>query len=111
NQRNGNGRVYPTELWDKVLSEDSEFSQRLRNRHVLGELEHPAEGNTKLPRVSHLVERVWRRDGVIYAQHLIFRTPHGQIIEELYRAKAIPGVSSRGAGSTRQVNGDDVVEA
>ena len=70
-----------------------------------------SSGNTKLPRVSHLVEKVWRDKGVIYAQHLIFRTPNGQIIEELYRAGAVPGVSSRGAGSTSHVDGVDVVEA
>lgn len=111
NQKNGNGRMYPTELWDRVLGEGSEFNERLANRQVLGELEHPAEGNTKLPRVSHLVEKVWRENGVVHAQHLLFRTPNGQIIEELYRAGAVPGVSSRGAGSTRNVDGVDVVEA
>lgn len=111
NEPNGNRRSYPTALWDRVLSEDGEFMGRLRDRQVLGELEHPSEGNTKLPRVSHLVERVWRREGVVYAQHLIFRTPNGQILEELYRNNAPPGVSSRGAGSTNSVDGIDVVEA
>jgi len=111
NLRNGNGRVYPTALWDSVLDESSDFMERVRNRQTLGELEHPSEGNTKLPRVSHLVEKVWRDSGVIYAQHLIFRTPNGQIVEELYRAGAVPGVSSRGAGSTKSIDGVDVVEA
>lgn len=111
NQQNGNGRVYPTELWDRVLGENSDFMGRLGNRQVLGELEHPTEGNTRLPRVSHLVEKVWRQEGVVYAQHLIFHTPNGKIVEELYKAGAVPGVSSRGAGSTRSVDGADVVEA
>jgi len=111
NEKNGNGRMYPTELWDRVLGESSDFSERLSNRQVLGELEHPTEGNTKLPRVSHLVEKVWRAEGVVFAQHLLFRTPNGKIIEELYKAGAVPGVSSRGAGSTRNVDGVDVVEA
>lgn len=111
NQKNGNNRMYPTALWDRVLEDGSDFMERLSNRQVLGELEHPAEGNTKLPRVSHLVEKVWRKEGVVHAQHLIFRTPNGQIVEELYRSGAVPGVSSRGAGSTRSVDGVDVVEA
>lgn len=111
NEKNGNGRMYPTALWDRVLGEGSEFTTRLNNRQVLGELEHPAEGNTKLPRVSHLVEKVWRKEGIVYASHLIFRTPNGQIIEELYTSGAVPGVSSRGAGSTKSIDGMDVVEA
>jgi len=110
-QKNGNGRVYPSALWDNVLGESSDFTERLNNRQVLGELEHPTEGNTKLPRVSHLVEKVWRKEGVVFAQHLLFHTPNGKIIEELYKSGAVPGVSSRGAGSTRNVNGVDVVEA
>jgi len=109
-QRNGNGRVYPSSLWDKVLREDSHFMRRLRARQVLGELEHPNEANTKLPRVSHLVVDVQRRGNVIYAGHLIFRTPMGQIIEELYNCKVTPGVSSRAIGRVRKTQEGDIVE-
>lgn len=110
-ERNQNGRVYPGDLWDRVLSPTSMFVERLNNRTVLGECEHPDDGNTKLPRVSHLVERVWREGAVINATHLIFRTPTGQIVEELFNNGCSPGVSSRGTGSTRRENGDDIVEA
>lgn len=109
-KRNGNGRIYPSRLWDRVLAPDSPFMQRLKARQVLGELEHPEEANTKLPRVSHLVERVDRKGDIIYAGHLIFRTPRGQIVEELYRCSVTPGVSSRAMGMVRSTPEGDIVE-
>lgn len=38
---NQNGRAYPQALFDRVLREGSEFTERLCKREVLGELEHP----------------------------------------------------------------------
>jgi hypothetical protein len=116
NLKNQNGRIYPSTLWDRVLSEDGTFRRRLRERSVLGELEHPESGNTKLHGhnnlgLSHLVEDVQRKDGKIYVTHLIFNTPAGQILREYFDVGVPVAVSSRGSGSTRNENGDEIVEA
>ncbi len=34
---NGNGRLYPKSLWEKIL-QDNDFQERLRTRRVLGEV-------------------------------------------------------------------------
>ncbi len=116
NVRNQNGRIYPSALWDRVLSEGSSFYKRLRERSVLGELEHPESGNTRLHGhnnlgLSHLVEDVHRKDGIIYATHLIFNTPAGLILREYFDNGVAVAVSSRGSGSTRTEGSDEIVEA
>lgn len=82
-----------------------------------------SDGNTMLPLVSHLFERVWREQlgqgnpyevepgDYILGEFKILRTPHGQILEELYRAGVDVGVSSRGRGDTQSVDGiEEVIE-
>lgn len=108
--KNGNGRIYPKELWDVVLAKDSNFMERLRNGLVLAELEHPESGSTKLPRVSHKILEVWRDNGVVYNKCLVFRTPMGAIAEELFINGVPVGQSSRGAGSTRVTPEGEIVE-
>ncbi len=111
---NENNRMYGDEVWDRNLAEDSPFMKSLRSRVVLGELEHPADGNTMLPRVSHLIENVWRETltqdnpyGVtdpgdyIIGESLILNTPNGKILQALYEADVMVGVSSRGRGDTK----------
>ncbi len=116
NARNQNGRIYTSALWDNVLREDSPFRRRLRERSVLGEVEHPESGNTKLHGhnnlgLSHLVEDVQRKDGTIYTTHLILNTPAGQIIKEYFDVGVAVAQSSRGSGSTRTEGSDEIVEA
>jgi len=107
---NENNRRYGEPIWVRNLAEDSPFKKRLASKTVLGELEHPDSGMTHLGRVSHLVEDVWLEtlaDGNPYdvkpgkwvlGSALIFNTPLGQILQELYTCGVIPGVSSRGRG-------------
>lgn len=116
NLRNQNGRVYPTALWDRVLSEGSAFRKRLKERAVLGELEHPESGNTRLHGhnnlgLSHLVEDVQRKDGTIFVTHTIFNTPAGQILKEYFDNGISVPVSSRGSGNTRKDGDSEIVEA
>lgn len=98
--QNQNGRRYPSRLWERVLSDGGEFMQRLANREVLAECEHPESGNTHLGRVSHLWERVWRDGSKIMGECLILKTPEGQKLEELLAVGHPLGFSSRGRGET-----------
>ena len=109
-KKNGNGRIYPKTLWDAILREDGDFITRLKNGFILGELEHPDCGNTKLPRVSHKLLEVWRDKGVIYNKVLIFRTPMGAIAEELFTNGVPVGQSSRGSGNIKTTEQGDIVE-
>jgi len=123
--KNRNRRVYPRGLWEKVLAENGDFSRRLGSRLVLGELGHPADGKTRLSNVSHLITKVWMDEGYkpecvvckanggphthVMAEEEALNTPEGKILQELYRAGVQLGVSSRGQGSVRGGNEEQLV--
>lgn len=122
NAKNENNRRYPKSVWERNLQENSSFMSRLKNRSILGELEHPESGNTHLERVSHLLSKVWLESigagnafGVEPGEYVMGRmeilpTPRGQILRALYEAKVSVGVSSRGRGGVTTTEGVDVVQ-
>lgn len=92
-----------------VRRELGKLGEAIKNRRLLGELDHPDDGRTRLTRVSHLIT-----DWVVEGTELIARfeplqTPNGKILEALGRAGVQVGASIRGWGSTRW-NKDDGVE-
>ena len=99
---NGNKRKYPRSVWEKCLRNET-VVERVRERAMVGELDHPQEGTSSYPRVSHVMTEVaLRPDGVIWGKADILDTPHGRIADTLFRAKVRTGISSRGDGSTRE---------
>jgi preprotein translocase subunit YajC len=128
-QRNQNGRIYPKALWDRVLSESSDWTKRVRDSRVGGHLEHPDDGITRLSLVSHrIIEARQASEREIYESkrnpnptaHLIegdilgkleiFDTPHGQVLKALTPSLRW-GVSSRGSGSVMKTPQGLVVES
>lgn len=99
---NENNRAYPAKLWDKVLATESSFMKRLKSRQIVGVVEHPEKGGTKLTDVSHLIEEVWVDGDNIMGSILILKTPSGSILEELFSVKVPVGVSSRANGDVRK---------
>jgi len=108
-EENQNGRVYSESLWDKVLSEEK-FWDRVKTREMLGEADHPEDGKTSIPRVSHLVTTVERRGTEIWVEFEVLNTPTGQIVETLVNAGARIGISSRGTGSVVEREGRTYVD-
>lgn len=108
--KNHNGRVYPRSLWEKIL-EDKTIIESLNRRRMLGELDHPNDGEVKLSRVSHLVTGLeMMEDGTVIGSAEVMDTPSGQILKELFRRKAEVGISSRGSGSVLEEDGNEVVQ-
>jgi len=100
--KNQNDRVYPEALWQKIMS-DEEINERLANRRMLGELDHPANGSTSTHRVSHIVtEHSLEPDGTILGRLEVLDTPAGRIAETLIKAGVQLGISSRGDGSVQK---------
>ncbi len=121
---NLNNRVYPESIWDKQLSEGSEFHTRLSNNLALGLVEHPADGITDLGRVALRVtearkatpEEILASEGKLHSGDIVgslelLETPQGQILIALTEAGIPWGVSSRGNGSIREGSADhDIVD-
>ena len=123
NERNENNRKYPTGVWQKNLGEESPLIGGIKERRILGELEHPESGLTHLARVSHVINEAQiehLNEGNPYevpagdyvtGSYTILRTPMGQILEELHNAGVRVGVSSRGNGNVEpDAEGCEVVQ-
>lgn len=97
--KNGNGRYYKKELWDREMEK---YDQLVKERRSMGELDHPESTVINLKNVSHLVtDYSWDGDQLM-GKIEILPTPSGNILKELIKNGVTVGVSSRGMGSLEQ---------
>jgi len=97
--KNGNGRYYSRDLWDREMSK---YEPLIKQRRAMGELDHPESQVINLKNVSHLItDYRWDGDNVI-GKIEILPTPSGNILKALIEQKIVVGVSSRGMGSLEQ---------
>jgi Prohead core protein serine protease len=104
-EKNANGRIYPKELFDRCLNEES-WKQRLQDNSVIGLVEHPEDGITKLTGpISHVVTKAWdNKDGTVWGECLVLNTPDGQKMGALFEAGVPVGISSRGEGEVEAMD-------
>ena len=82
----------------------------INKNRAFGELGHPETPTINLDRVSHMIVGL-REDGTQWiGKAKILDTPMGQIARQLIEGGAQLGVSSRGMGSLKNVNGVNVVQ-
>tara|TARA_Y100000592_G_scaffold100836_1_gene183181 strand:+ start:1805 stop:2410 length:606 start_codon:yes stop_codon:yes gene_type:complete len=97
--KNGNGRYYKKELWDREMEK---YDQLVKERRSMGELDHPESTVINLKNVSHIVtDYGWDGDQLM-GKIEILPTPSGNILKELIKNGITVGVSSRGMGSLEQ---------
>ena len=78
------------------------YTDLIKERRSLGELDHPESQVINLQNVSHLVtEYKWDGDNIM-GKIEILPTPAGNILKELIKNGVTVGVSSRGMGSLEQ---------
>lgn len=113
-ERNANNRFYPREIWEKWIQNPNSPAQvAIRERAMLGHLEHPKDGRTDGNEGALVVtEATLEKDGLVRAKFELLDTPKGLILQEYTRKGVKWGVSSRGNGSVNEkgrVNPDDYV--
>ena len=97
--KNGNGRYYKKELWDREMEK---YDQLVKERRSIGELDHPESTVINLKNVSHIVTGYnWDGDQLMGTIEIL-PTPSGNILKELIKNGITVGVSSRGMGSLEQ---------
>ena len=97
--KNGNGRYYSKELWNREMDK---YKELVEQRRSMGELDHPESTIINLKNVSHLItDYYWDGDNVM-GKIEILPTPSGNILKELIKNGITVGVSSRGMGSLEQ---------
>ena len=107
--KNRNGRVYPVEVLSKEVGRyNKEFVEKKR---AFGELGHPDGPTVNLERVSHMITSLKPEGRNFIGEAKIMDTPYGKIVKNLIDEGAQLGVSSRGMGSMKQVNGKNVINS
>jgi len=106
--KNKNGRMYKTDTLKKEVDRYNE-EYVMKNR-AFGELGHPDSPSINLDRVSHLITSLKQEGNQWIGKAKILETPMGKIAKSLMEGGATLGVSSRGMGSLKEVNGVNVVQ-
>jgi hypothetical protein len=98
--KNGNGRYYPKELWEREISK---YMESVRENRALGELDHPDSSIINLKNVSHNIRKIWWDGDHVLGQIEILPTPSGNILKALIENNISVGVSTRGMGSLKEI--------
>ena len=97
--KNGNGRYYSKELWEREIDK---YMESVRANRALGELDHPDSSIINLKNVSHNIKKCWWDGDNVMGLIEILPTPSGNILKALIQSGITVGVSSRGMGSLEQ---------
>jgi hypothetical protein len=106
--KNGNGRYYPRELWEREIDNFTRKIQ-MKSTETCGELDHPDSQVINLKNASHAIRELYWKGDEIWGKVEIFSdmgdlgTSSGRIAGALVKNGLLIGISSRGMGSLKQV--------
>jgi hypothetical protein len=98
--KNGNGRYYAKDLWEREINK---YSEIVKENRATGELDHPESSIINLKNVSHIIRELWWDGDHVVGKVEILPTVSGNILKALIENNVQVGVSSRGMGSLKQV--------
>jgi len=98
--KNGNGRYYSKDLWQREINK---YMESVKQNRALGELDHPDSQIINLKNVSHNIKKIWWDGDHVMGVIEILPTPSGNILAALFQNNIPVGVSSRGMGSLKQM--------
>ena len=105
---NRNGRVYPYEI---LKREADKYMKLVQENEAGGEQDHPETSIVSLANISHRVIDMWWEGKELHGKVLVAEeTTAGKNIIGLLKAGFKLGISSRGLGSVKKINGQDVVQ-
>jgi len=93
---NHNKRIYEKKL---LVREMNRLDEAIKERRLMGELDHPTHDAVKLGNVSHLVTKLRMNGNDMIGEAEILSTPCGQVAQALIKGGVKLGISSRGMGS------------
>lgn len=102
---NKNKRMYPYD----VLNENVErLQESIKDRRLVGELDHPTDSIVHFATASHIVTKLWWDGNTLMGEGEILNTPHGKVLKALIEDGVKIGISSRGVGNGK-VNEDGIL--
>lgn len=105
---NRNNRIYENKTLAKEVNRY--MKEYVEKNRAFGELGHPDSPTINLDRVSHLITNLRQEGKNWIGKAKILETPMGKIAKSLMEGGATLGVSSRGMGSLKEINGVNVVQ-
>ena len=119
--KNKNGRRYPK---DVLIPQVNEYMEIVKNNGGVGESDHPDSSIISLQNISHLITKMWwgkgEQENVLFGELKIIVSPGfikygivsvvGDKILLYLRNNIRLGISSRGVGSLKDVNGENMVQ-
>ena len=105
---NRNGRMYKESTMRREVGRYTE--EYINKNRAFGELGHPDTPSINLDRVSHMIVSLRQEGNDWIGKAKILETPMGKIAKSLIEGGGQLGVSSRGMGSIRAINGVNIVQ-
>lgn len=93
---NKNKRSYPYAVLDENVKK---LQEAIRDRRLIGELDHPSDSIIHFANASHIVTKLWWEGNTLMGEGQILNTPYGKILKALINDGVKIGISSRGIGS------------
>ena len=118
---NKNGRIYPEDI---LVPQVEEYQKLVETNAAISEADHPDSSVISLLNVSHMIKKMWWGTGddknVLYGQLRLVCSPafisNGQpfmigdkIVVYLQHGIKL-GISSRGVGTLKEINGKNIVQ-
>tara|TARA_R100000458_G_scaffold2536_1_gene2065 strand:+ start:172 stop:789 length:618 start_codon:yes stop_codon:yes gene_type:complete len=94
-KQNGNKRVYARPLLEREIKK---LQGPLKERRLVGELDHPSNEVVHLTNASHIITGLHMEGNKVIGEAEILNTPSGKVLQELLKAGVKIGISSRAVG-------------
>lgn len=119
--KNKNGRIYPQ---DVLVQQVEEYRNQIENNSAVSEADHPDSSIISLQNISHMITKMWwgtgEKENILYGQLKLIVSPGyinmgivsviGDKIVLYLQNKIKLGISSRGVGTLKEVNGENLVQ-
>ena len=119
--KNKNGRIYPK---DVLIPQAQLYQQLVDTNSAVSEADHPESSVISLANISHMITKMWWGKGdeenVLFGQLKLIVSPGyikygvcsviGDKIVLYLQNKIRLGISSRGVGSLKEINGENLVQ-
>lgn len=119
--KNKNGRVYPR---DVLVPQVEAYKELVTTNSAVSEADHPESSIISLQNISHMITKMWwgsgDKENILFGQLKLIVSPGyikygvvsvvGDKIVLYLQNKIKLGISSRGVGTLKEVNGENLVQ-
>lgn len=105
---NGNKRKYPKKILEKAVSRY--MKEQVEINQALGELNHPNRPFVDPDLAAIRITNLWWEGNNVMGRAIVLNTTKGKNLKALLEGGWRAGVSTRGLGSVKSINGINVVQ-